>query len=71
MKEFYKVYIGKYEEQNTPVSWTLTGVVPKQGLKQHVKELVSQLREGSDVYIKTPKGEVKAYYRDKLHTIFK
>lgn len=71
MKEFYKVYIGKYEEKNTPSAWTLTGVVPKQGLVRHVKEIVSQLREGSDLYIVTPKGETKAYYRDKLYSVIK
>lgn len=70
MKEFYKLYIGAYCENGNPATWTIAGVFPRQGLKDNVKVFVSQIKQGSDLYIVTPKGEIKAYFRDKLSQFF-
>lgn len=71
MKEFYKIYIGDYtKKEGLPASYTINGVVPRGGLKQIVNELKSQIKQGLDIYILTPKGEIKAYYRDNLEKIF-
>lgn len=71
MKEFYKIYIGDYtKKEGFPASYTIYGVVPRKDLKQHINEAVSKIHQGLDVYILTPKGEVKAYYRDELKNIF-
>lgn len=71
MKEFYKIYIGDYTKKDGfPASYTINGVVPKNGLKKRINELKSNIREGLDIYILTPKGEVKAYYRDNLSKVF-
>ena len=71
MKEFYKIYIGDFiKKEEFPASYTINGVVPKNNLKKRINELKSQIRQGLDIYILTPKGEVKAYYRDNLAKVF-
>lgn len=71
MKEFYKIYIGDYHKKDGfPASYSIYGVVPRNRLKESVKEAVSKIHQGLDVYILTPKGEVKAYYRDNLSKVF-
>lgn len=71
MKDFYKIYIGDYhKKEGLPASYTINGVVPKKGLKKRINELKSQIHQGLDIYILTPKGEIKAYYRDNLAKIF-
>lgn len=71
MKDFYKIYIGDYTEKDGfPAGYTINGVVPRNNLKKRINELKSQIRQGLDIYILTPKGEIKAYYRDNLEKIF-
>lgn len=71
MKEFYKIYIGDFiKKEGFPASYSIYGTVPRNRLKQQVKEAVSMIRQGLDIYILTPKGEVKAYYRDNLAKVF-
>ena len=71
MKEFYKIYIGDYhKKEGFPASYTIYGVVPRNRLKQSVREAVSKIHQGLDVFILTPKGEIKAYYRDELSKVF-
>jgi cobalamin biosynthesis protein CbiD len=71
MEDFYKIYIGDYhKKEGLPASYTINGVVPRKHLKQRVLEIVSKIHQGLDVYILTPKGEVKAYYRDNLNKVF-
>ena len=71
MKEFYKIYIGDYHKKDGfPASYTINGVVPKNGLRARINELKKQIHQGLDIYILTPKGEVKAYYRDNLAKVF-
>lgn len=70
MEEFYKLYIGAYCKEGKPETWTIAGVFLKQHLKENVKVFISQIRQGSDLYIVTPKGEIKAYFRDKLSPFF-
>ena len=71
MKEFYKIYIGDYhKKEGFPASYTIYGVVPRKRLKESVKEAVSKIHKGLDVFILTPKGDIKAYYRDELSKVF-
>lgn len=66
----YYIYVGQYEKEGTPATWTITGKVPKSGLKKHIKELVPNLKMGMELYIITPENEVKAYFRDELEKYF-
>lgn len=71
MKEFYKIYVGDYtKKEGFPASYSIYGVVPRNRLKESVKEAVSKIRQGLDIYILTPKGEIKAYHRDNLAKVF-
>jgi hypothetical protein len=71
MIEFYKIYIGDYtKKKGFPASYTIYGIVPETELKRHILEAVSKIHEGLDIYILTPEGEVKAYYRDNLSETF-
>lgn len=71
MKEFYKIYIGDYTKKDGfPASYTINGIVPKSNLKKRINEIKNQIHQGLDIYILTPKGEIKAYYRDNLSKIF-
>ena len=67
MKDVYKLYIGDFtEKKGFPASYSLYGTVSEKELEKHIANIKSQIREGLDIYILTPEGEVKAYYRDKL-----
>lgn len=67
MKDVYKLYIGDFtKKKGLPASYSLYGTVYEKELEKHIANIRSQIREGLDIYILTPKGEVKAYYRDKL-----
>lgn len=71
MKEFYKLYIGESTDDGKPTNWTINGVVPRSNLKIRIKEVVSRLKSGMDLYIVTPTGEVKAFFRDGLDKVIK
>lgn len=66
----YKIYVGQYEEKGTPATWTICGKVPKKHLKTYINRITPNLKHGMELYIVTPKGEVKAYFRDKLKSLF-
>lgn len=66
MKPFYKLYVGAYEKEGTPASWTIVSTVPRCGLLPAIKEISSKLRYGMELYILTPNQEIKAFYRDNL-----
>lgn len=71
MEEFYKIYIGDYHKKDGfPASYSIYGVTPRKHLKVRVKEAVSKIHQGLDIYILTPKGEIKAYFRDNLSKVF-
>lgn len=70
-KEFYKIYTGQYEKEGVPAIWTINGVVPKNGLKSKIKEIVPNLKFGMELYIVTPSGEIKAYFRDGIDKVIK
>ena len=67
MKKLYKIYIGDFhKKKGFPASYSLYGTVGEKEVEKHIANIKSQIREGLDIYILTPEGEVKAYYRDKL-----
>lgn len=68
-KEFYKIYLGS-EQQSNPQDWTIHSAVHRKHLKKAVINLVQNAKKGVEIYILTPDGEVKAYYRDKLEKFF-
>ena len=69
--EFYKLYIGQYQKEGTPATWIIHGVVPKNNLKNRIKEVVPSLKMGMELYIVTPRGEIKAYFRDGIDKVLK
>lgn len=67
MKKLYKIYIGDFQKKKGfPASYSLYGIVNKKELDKQIKNIKNQIHQGLDIYILTPEGEVKAYYRDKL-----
>lgn len=70
MKDLYKIYLGKYND-NTRESWTLLGIVAKQNLSEYVKKHSTKISNGSDLYIVYPQGIAKAYIRDKISAVLK
>lgn len=62
----YRLYIGDYKKEGTPATWTIVGQVPKKHLKNRMMEVIPHLRVGMELYILTPTGEIKSYFRDNL-----
>lgn len=66
MAEFYKLYIGSYVKEGKPTTWTIASTVPRKGLIKAIKELSTSLKYGMELYILTPSGEIKAFYRENI-----
>lgn len=70
MSNFYKIYIGDYTvKEGLPDNYLIHGLIPRKHIKSKINELKKSLKKGLDIFILTPKGEIKAYYRDELYKV--
>lgn len=67
MLMWYKIYIGDFHtKEGLPAAPSLYSKCPKSAVKKLTAEAAGKIKQGLDVYIVNPKGEVKAFYKDNL-----
>lgn len=65
----YKLYVGKFspKEEGICSAPSFYGNAPKELLHKYIDMALNNIKHGIDLYIETPKGKVKAWYRDLVN----